>query len=80
MSPKKIVQVIKSIPAKEIFRRHPEVKKKVWGGKFWTSGYYMNTVGRYGNEEVIKEYIEKQGGRHRSIYRGQIELFDQNEL
>ena len=68
MLPQRLVQITKSITAKEVLKRHPEVKKKIWGGKFWTSGYYMNTVGRYGKEKVIKEYIEKQGGRHRPIY------------
>jgi putative transposase len=32
----KIVTVIKSITAREIFRRCPQVKKKLWGGQFWT--------------------------------------------
>jgi REP element-mobilizing transposase RayT len=76
MSPKAIVQAIKSITAREIFRRHPEVKKMLWGGRFWTSGYYMNTVGHYGNEKVIKEYVQKQGGSYRQIHRGQLTLFD----
>ena len=61
MSPKTIVQIIKSITAREIFRIHPEAKKMLWGGKFWTSGYYTNTVGQYGNEKVIREYVKKQG-------------------
>ena len=30
------------------------------GGKFWTSGYYINTVGQYANEEVIKKYPVSQ--------------------
>jgi REP element-mobilizing transposase RayT len=49
MSPKKIVNTIKSLTAREIFRLHPEVKRFLWGGKFWTSGYYINTVGQYAN-------------------------------
>ncbi len=60
-SPKKIVQVIKSITAREIFAACPEVKKKLWGGEFWTDGYFINTVGKHGNEEVIKKYIQNQG-------------------
>ena len=52
---------VKSITAKEIFRRLPEVKTKLWGGNFWTSGYYTNTVGQYGNKDVIKKYIENKG-------------------
>ena len=75
MMPKSIVQIIKSITAREIFKKHKEVKQMLWGGQFWTSGYYMNTVGRHGNEDVIKEYIAKQGKTYRQIYRGQLELF-----
>jgi len=42
---KSIVQTVKSITAKELFRLNPEVKQKLWGGNFWTAGYYVNTVG-----------------------------------
>ena len=75
-SPKDIVQSIKSITGKEIFRRHPEVKKILWGGHVWTSGYYVNTVGRYGNEEVIANYVKGQGRQYQQIYRAQLGLFD----
>ena len=37
-SPTKIVRTIKSITAREIFRRVPSVKKDLWGGEFWTDG------------------------------------------
>ena len=60
-SPKKIVQTVKSITAREILTVCPEVKKKLWGGEFWSDGYYISTVGQHGNEEVIKRYIENQG-------------------
>lgn len=76
MSPKTIVQIIKSITAREIFGTHPEVKKMLWGGKFWTSGYYANTVGQYGNEKIIKEYVKKQGRTYHQIHRGQLTLFE----
>ena len=73
-----IVRTVKSITAKEIFRQHPEVKLILWGGSFWTSGYYANTVGQYANEEVIKKYIKEQGKEkeYKQIYRGQLKLFD----
>lgn len=60
MSVSKIVRTVKSVTAKELFRRHPEVKQLLWGGNFWTSGFYANTVGQYTNEEVIRKYIESQ--------------------
>jgi len=76
MSPRYIVQTIKGITGREIFKEHPEVKKLLWGGHFWTSGYYVNTVGRYGNEDVIAKYVKSQGRQHQQIYRDQLKLFD----
>ena len=52
-SPKKIVQTIKSLTAREIFQRRPEVKKQLWGGEFWSDGYFVSTVGKHGNEETV---------------------------
>ncbi|CAD5249105.1 MULTISPECIES: IS200/IS605 family transposase [unclassified Imperialibacter] len=74
-SPKKVVQTIKSITAIRIFELHPEVKRKLWGGKFWRSGYYINTVGQYANSDVIKAYVQNQGKQYKQIHRGQMELF-----
>jgi REP element-mobilizing transposase RayT len=44
MSASKIIRTIKSITAKQIFKLHQEVKEQLWGGEFWTKGYYVNTV------------------------------------
>jgi REP element-mobilizing transposase RayT len=67
---------IKSIPAILLFQRHPEIEAKLWGGKFWTSGFYENTVGKYGNEGVIKKYIENQEMQkaYKKIFDGQLTL------
>ena len=60
-SPTRLVTIIKSIIAREIFEKHPEVKKQLWGGEFWSDGYFVSTVSKYGNEEVIKNYVISQG-------------------
>ena len=70
-----IVRIIKSITAQKIFERHPEVKKTLWGGNFWTSGYYANTVGQYGNEETIRKYVKNQGKKYERIHYKQLTLF-----
>ncbi|WP_289040562.1 IS200/IS605 family transposase [uncultured Zobellia sp.] len=73
---KKIIGAIKSITAKEIFRLLPEVKRMLWGGRFWTGGYYVNTVGQYANEEIIKKYLQNQGkSNYKGIHRNQLRLF-----
>jgi REP-associated tyrosine transposase len=52
-----IVKVLKSVSAKEIFKKHPEVKKELWGGEFWEDGYFVRSVGDKVTSETIKKYI-----------------------
>jgi REP element-mobilizing transposase RayT len=56
-----IIRTIKSITAHKILETNPEVKKALWGGKFWTEGYYVGTVGEHGKEKEIAKYIKNQG-------------------
>ena len=70
----KIVTIIKSITAREIFKKHPEIKKELWGGSLWTSGYYGNTVGQYANEEIIMKYVKNQGKAYNKVYQGQLNM------
>ena len=76
-SPSKIIQAVKSITAKEIFTLHPEVKQQLWGGEFWTKGYYVNTVGRHGDENSIQAYVKAQGTEkeYKMIHHQQLSLF-----
>ncbi len=72
----KIVTIIKSITAREVFARCPQVRKKLWGGEFWTDGYFANTVGRQGNESTIGNYVKKQGQKYHKLYQDrQLSLF-----
>jgi len=83
-APTKIITIIKSITAREIFKKHPEVKKKLWGGEFWSDGYFVNTVSKHGNEEIIAKYVRSQGTeqQYKPLYKaketkdGQISLLD----
>jgi REP element-mobilizing transposase RayT len=60
LSPSQIIRTIKSITAKKIFERFPDVKKKLWGGEFWSDGYYVSTVGKDTNVHVISNYVKNQ--------------------
>ena len=73
----KMIRMLKSITAKQLFQRYPEIKRKLWGGKFWTSGFYVNTVGQYSNEEVIREYVKNQGKEKEyiKVHSNQLTLF-----
>ena len=71
-SPKKIVQTIKSITARELFRRCPEIKKQLWGSALWTEGYFVSTVGQHGTEDMIAKYVREQCGQTQTT---QLSLF-----
>ena len=75
MTVTRMVQIIKSITAREIFAKHPEVKKQLWGGSLWTSGFYANTVGQFANEETIRNYVRDQGKKYTKVHTSQL-LFD----
>ena len=64
-----IVSKIKSITAREIFKKCPEVEKVLWGGEFWTDGYFVNTVSKHGNEQVIERYMKEQGKEYKSLHK-----------
>lgn len=78
-SPKKIVQIIKSITAREIFRQCPEVKEKLWGGEFWSDGYYIGTVGKHGDESKIGNYVKNQGGKEYKPLLQQLDLLEEKD-
>lgn len=63
-SPTKIIRILKSITAREVFRRCPQVKKKLWGGEFWSDGYFIASVGQHDSEETVRNYVKQQGGGH----------------
>lgn len=76
-SPTSIVQKIKSITAREILNKHPEVRKQLWGGEFWSKGYFVSTVGKHGNEEMLKNYVRKQSvdNDYKVLLQRQLSLF-----
>ena len=55
------VKLIKGKTANIIFKMNPEVKTKLWGGEFWSDGYWIVTVSKHGTEDVIREYVKNQG-------------------
>ena len=61
LAPSQIIRMIKGITAKEVFAKCPQVKQKLWGGEFWSDGYYVCTVGQHGTEESVRAYVKNQG-------------------
>lgn len=77
-SPTKIVRTIKSITAREVFLRCPQVKKQLWGGQFWSAGYFIASVGQHGNENTIGAYVKGQGtdAQYQKLHSQQLTLFE----
>ena len=75
-SPRKIVRMIKSITARKIFQNKPQVREELWGGEFWSKGYYIGTVGKHASEKAIKEYVKNQarGQEYKQLHSQQLEL------
>ena len=76
-SPTKIITIIKSFTVREVFARVPSVKKQLWGGEFWTDGYYVGTVGQHATEEAIRQYVKNQGQEkeYKQLHVQQLKLF-----
>jgi putative transposase len=59
-APARVVQIMKSISAKELYKKYPEIRTKMWSGAIWGEGYFARSVGDVVTSEVIRKYIEYQ--------------------
>ena len=75
-SPSKVMQILKSIAAKQMFKAFPEIKKELWGGELWSDGGYIGTVGEGVTAEIIRDYIERQGTSEEKESYKQMNLMD----
>ena len=68
--------MIKSITAKKIFEKYPEVKKQLWGREFWSDGFFVNTASKFGSEDTISKYVRNQGieKEYKELHYQQISL------
>ncbi len=72
-SPARVMQIMKSISAREIFARFPWLRRKLWGGEFWGDGYFVRSIGDQVTSEIIRRYIQYQ----KSPKNVQLELWDE---
>jgi putative transposase len=72
----KVMQIIKSITARQIFKQYPEIRKQLWGGELWSDGGYIGTVGDGTTYDVIKNYVENQGNLEEKEAYKQMKIID----
>jgi len=75
-SPSKVMQIIKSITARQIFKQYPEIKKQLWGGGLWSDGGYIRTMNYGTTSDVIKNYFENQGNKEEKEAYQQMKILD----
>ena len=68
-----LIRLIKSITSRLLFQKFPELKRQLWGGEYWSDGYYIGTVSGRGDRKIIENYIKNQG-REEDIK--QLKLFE----
>ena len=61
-----VIGWIKMFTAKACLKL-PEVKSQLWGGEFWTDGYYVATVGERGDWKVVEKYVRMQGKEPKEV-------------
>ena len=71
LSPAQMMNVIKSITAREMFAKFPEMKRTLWAGELWADGYYVATVGDKVTAEAVRRYIKGQRQADLPLHDGQ---------
>lgn len=59
-SPARLMNIIKSITAREMFKKFEDLRELMWAGELWADGYYVGTVGDKVTTEAVRQYIRKQ--------------------
>ena len=72
-SPAQAVQILKSVSAREVFKKFPKLRKQLWAGELWSDGYFVRSVGDKVTADIIRKYIEYQTHEENSL---QLRMFD----
>jgi putative transposase len=72
-SPAQAVQILKSVSAREVFKKFPKLRKQLWAGELWSDGYFVRSVGDKVTADIIRKYMEYQTHEEDSL---QLRMFD----
>ena len=68
-----VVRIFKSLTARQLFKQFPRLKQELWGGEFWSDGFYLATVSERGNWKTVEQYVINQGKTKDDVH--QLPLF-----
>ena len=74
MSVAEAVRIFKSLSAREIFKKFPGVRRRLWGGELWKEGYFVRSVGSDVTGEMVRRYIELHKDREGSPAQLRLDL------
>jgi putative transposase len=63
-----MIKILVTGSAREVFQNCPKVKKYLWGGEFWSDGYFASTVGKRGDESMIGDCVKNQGRTYQKLH------------
>jgi len=56
-APARVMNVVKSLTARELYTEFPRLRRSHWGGKLWADGYYVGSAGEHVTPDLIKKNI-----------------------
>ncbi len=69
-----VMGYLKGKLAIQLFKQYPRLRKRYWGGRIWSRGYCVSTVGL--NEEKVRKYVKWQEQKEKEAEAIQKRLFD----
>lgn len=69
-----VMGYLKGKLAIRVFNRYARLRQRYWGGKLWSRGYCVSTVGL--DEEKIRKYVKWQEAKEKQDENRQKRLFE----
>ena len=62
-----VIQYMKGGSSYRLFKLHPELRKRYWGGSIWSEGKFFRSVGNV-TADTIAHYIKESQGKSRAKF------------
>ncbi|ODS43047.1 MAG: hypothetical protein MSIBF_00110 [Candidatus Altiarchaeales archaeon IMC4] len=76
--PSKVIRLFKGISARKLFQEFPRIRRRLWGGHFWSRGKFFRSVGNV-TADTVKHYIANSQGDWMGILKAEEVLVKQSD-